>query len=409
MSFWILTLFLTCGVAGILALALLRARPQGEDAADYDLRVYRQQLKEVDRDLARGVIAEGDAERVRTEISRRILAADAQMKKTRDGQAQPRGLTMLASGLCAVVFLGGTYALYQQLGAPGIADLPLSERIARAEENRTSRMSQEEAEARVPPGPSPQIEAEYAALIDRLRETVEQRPGDIEGHTLLARHEANLGNFRAAYTSKQREIELLTSESGAQEYAELGEMLILAAGGYVSPEAEQALKQALSFDPTHGPARYYWGTMLTQIGRPDLAFRIWDQTLRRSPPDAPWSGAIRSQIEDLALHAGVRYDPPEATGSVLPGPDADQVSAAQDMSAEDRQDMIRGMVDGLSDRLATEGGTPDEWARLITALGVLGDAERAQVIYDEAKGVFSSDPNALSLILGAGANAGVNR
>jgi cytochrome c-type biogenesis protein CcmH len=67
------------------------------------------------------------------------------------------------------------------------------------------------------------------------------------------------------------------------------------------------------------------------------------------------------------------------------------------------------MVDGLSDRLATEGGTPDEWARLITALGVLGDAERAQVIYDEAKGVFSSDPNALSLILGAGANAGVNR
>ena len=65
------------------------------------------------------------------------------------------------------------------------------------------------------------------------------------------------------------------------------------------------------------------------------------------------------------------------------------------MSDEDRQAMIRGMVDRLSDRLADQGGSAGEWARLITALGVLGDKERAQAIYNEAKSVFASDAAAL--------------
>ena len=63
--------------------------------------------------------------------------------------------------------------------------------------------------------------------------------------------------------------------------------------------------------------------------------------------------------------------------------------------------MIRGMVSRLSDRLATQGGSPAEWARLIRAYGVLGDPARAHAIADEAMQVFAATPEALAQIADA--------
>ena len=77
------------------------------------------------------------------------------------------------------------------------------------------------------------------------------------------------------------------------------------------------------------------------------------------------------------------------------------------MSAEDRQEMILGMVNQLSDRLATEGGSAEEWARLIAALGVLGDTDRALAIRDEAEVVFADDDDALQIISAAARQAGI--
>ena len=62
------------------------------------------------------------------------------------------------------------------------------------------------------------------------------------------------------------------------------------------------------------------------------------------------------------------------------------------MTDDERTEMIRGMVDGLSDRLATEGGPASDWARLIGALGVLGETERAAAIWNEARDVFCRQP-----------------
>ncbi|UWQ92866.1 c-type cytochrome biogenesis protein CcmI [Rhodobacteraceae bacterium M382] len=408
MSFWIVPSLMALGITAFLALVLLRARGQGEPAAAYDLRVYREQLKEMERDLARGLIAQSDADRVRTEISRRILAADAQLQQFNAGNQQPRNLSLIVVAICGAAMIAGSLMLYRALGAPGYGDLSLSTRLEMAELNRTSRPSQADVEARMPPQPAPEVEASYGELVSKLRETVEKRPQDIEGHALLSRHEANLGNYTAAYAAKSREIELLQSEAGPEQFGEQAQLMILAAGGYVSPEAETALRTALQIDPTYGPARYYWGLMMDQIGRPDMAFQIWEQTLRRSPPDAPWLVPIRAQIEELAWKAGVKYELAAAPGAAaLPGPDAGAVAAAQSMSDADRQEMIQGMVNQLSDRLATEGGAPDEWARLIGALGVLGDMDRARAIYDEASQKFADNNEAMMLIVKAGIQAGV--
>ncbi|KIC08260.1 cytochrome C [Leisingera sp. ANG-M1] len=411
MVFWIVTAFIAFAAALLLAMILVRARELGEPAAAYDLRVYRQQLREVDKDLARGVIVEADAERIRTEISRRILAADAQLQKRKSGPAQPKGLSLVFAGAMALLITGGTLGVYWQLGAPGYGDLGLEDRIRLAGERAENRPSQAEAEADVPALPKPQVEEGYVQLVEQLRKTAGERADDPQGQALLAQHEANLGNFKAAYEAKENYIRLANGQVNARDFTELAELRIMAAGGYVSPEAQTDLRKARAIDPEHGPARYYWGLMLGQIGRPDLAYREWAETLRSGPAEAPWIQGIQGQIEEMAFRAGVQHRPITPGGgsapAALPGPSTEQMEGAAELSAEEQQEMIRGMVTRLSDRLASEGGSADEWARLIGALSVLGDTDRARTIYDEARTVFSADPEALALIDTIAAQAGL--
>ena len=397
MSFWIIIILAALIAAAILALVLLKRNPNAEPAAAYDLRIYRDQLKEVDRDLARGVIDAGDAERIRTEISRRILAADAEARREASGRSGSRMGAALGAALVAAVMIGGSLYVYREIGAPGYGDLPQKDRIAMAEERRATRPDQATAEARVPARDLPEVPEDYRRLIDQLRETVANRPDDAEGHALLARHEANVGNLSAAAKAQGRVIELKGGEATANDYAEYAELLVLAAGGYVSPEAEAALESALALQPRHGPSRYYQGLLMAQIGRFDEAFRIWDETLRASPPGAGWVPAIRAQIPEVAWRAGVDYTlPPEGGGApALSGPSEADMAAAADMTPEERQEMVRGMVDRLMTRLAEEGEPPDDWAWLIAALGVLGETARAQAIYEEALGRFAAAPAAV--------------
>lgn len=413
MVFWILISFVALAMTALLGLVLLRAHSVGEPPAAYDLRVYRQQLSDVDKDLQRGVINESDAQRIRTEVSRRILAADAQLQNQNSGSTQPKGLSRVTVLLSAALLTGGTLLLYAVLGAPGYGDMGLASRIEAADLYAQTRPNQAEAESKVPAQTNPDIEPGYADLVEQLRQTAGQRPDDAQGQALLAQHEANLGNFVAAYQAKENYIRIMSGDLEPQDYGELAELMIMAAGGYVSPEAEELLDGTLQLDPRNGPARYYYGLLQGQLNRPDIAFRIWADTLRQGPKGAPWIDGIEAQIEEMAFRAGVDYNPitppaaPDAAGPALAGPSAEDLSAAQEMTMDERQEMIQGMVARLSDRLATEGGTAPEWAQLIGALGILGEQERAKAIYTEAKTRFASDAEALVKLEAAASMAGL--
>ncbi|NRB34092.1 MAG: c-type cytochrome biogenesis protein CcmI [Rhodobacteraceae bacterium] len=410
MSFWIVTGLSALLSVAVLVVALLRGRAGQQPAAAYDLQVYRDQLKEVDRDLARKVIEEADAERLRNEISRRILAADAAMKADQAQDGKLGRIGWLLGAALSVVVIGGSFGLYRQLGAPGYGDLGLQMRIAMANEAYRSRPSQEVAETRLPPVPSLEtVPQEHRDLVQQLRDTVAERPDDLQGHILLAQEEARLGRYRDAYEAQEIVLRLKGAEATGDDFAMMATMMTLAAGEYVSPEAEIFLQEAVARDPENPLARYHIGLMMLQTGRPDQAFVMWERLLRESPPHAPWSNAIRPHIEDVAIRAGVQYTLPEAAPAppALRGPTEDDVDAMQDMAPEDQMEMIRGMVAGLSDRLAAEGGSPEEWAQLINALGVLGDREQAQVIFDEARLVFAGNPAAIGTVTSAAQRAGL--
>ena len=400
MDFWIIAALITALVAAPMVVVLLRRRRDA--SAANDVSIYRDQLAEVDRDLARGVLDEDEADRLRLEVSRRLLEAG---RKARSAGRASAGASPVLAGLVVIALFGGTYLIYRQIGAPLYPDMPLDQRISAAEDLRKSRMSQAAAEARLPAGNiAPDgVSPEHLELMDRLRTALKTRPGDLQGHILLARNEAALQNFSAAARAQQRVLELKGAEATAADWADYADMLILAAGGYVSPEAEGAIRRVLELDPQNGVARYYLGLMLAQTGRPDLAFRIWSNLLDQSPSDAPWVEPIRAQIEGLARDAGVRYTLPPAGR----GPSQDDIAAAQDMTEAERQEMISAMVEQLAARLADEGGPVGEWARLIGALGVLGQKERAAAIWAESQKKFAASPEALAQLRAAAEGAGL--
>ena len=136
------------------------------------------------------------------------------------------------------------------------------------------------------------------------------------------------------------------------------------------------------------------------MGRPDRTFDFWEPLLAEGPADAPWIAPIRAALPDVAERAGVRYTPSDAKG-----PDAAAMAAAGEMSAEDRQAMIEGMVGQLETRLLAEGGPEEEWLKLFNALSVLGQPERVAGALQAAETAFAADPAALERLRAAAGNA----
>lgn len=410
--FWLFAAALTLIVALAILWPFWRARPgAAEPAAAYDLRVYRDQLAEIDRDLARGIIDPADAERLRTEIGRKVLGADRELtRETATSTITARHGVIAA--LVLVLLIGAGTALYLRIGAPDQPDMALSSRIASAEARYAARPTQAEAEARAAGNPAPampQPDPQFMVLIEQLRATVLKNPDDPQGLMLLARNEARLGNAMAAKNAQLHLIEVKGDTASGEDHAFLAGLMTEAAGGIITPEAEQQIATALRLDPANAQARYMTGLLQAQNGRPDRAFPVWAALLEDTPADSPWNVAIRQVIGDMAWLAGEpNYQPPAAGGApAMPAPDADQVAAAADMTPEDRAAFIRSMVDQLESRLATEGGSAEEWARLISSLVVAGDAPHAREVYAEARSRFADTPDALATIDAAAQQSGI--
>ena len=390
--FWAIVVALTVVVLTILIQALRRGGAAA--AVDHpDLKVYRDQLAEVDRDMARGVLSGDEGARLKTEVSRRLLEADRVARGAQLGGA--KGGVAAAAAL-VLVLIGGAVWLYTYLGVPGYADLPLVDRLAMAEEAYATRPSQAEAMAAAPMAPAPQVDNEFTALMEKLRAAVAERPDDTQGLDLLARNEAALGNFSAAVQAQEQLIAVKGAAAGLADHLGAAQFMVMAAGGYVSPEAEAHVIKVLEQDPQNGLARYLSGLMFAQVGRPDRAFAIWEPLLAEGPADAPWLEPIRMDIGTVAESAGIKYSPPDAKG-----PSMADMQAAGDMTPEERQAMIEGMVGQLEERLLAQGGPVEDWLKLINALGVLGQPDRAAAALAAAEAALAADPAALEQVRAA--------
>jgi cytochrome c-type biogenesis protein CcmH len=331
-----------------------------------DARLYRDQLDEVERDLARGTISAGEAEGARAEVSRRLIAAAGRAETAVAPSPAPRGHSRLLAGIALIGAPALAVGLYLTNGTPGQPDLPLAQR---AEIEAAQRPSQAEAEAAYSPGPALPLtgeQQEYAGLMARLETLLEQRPGDAKGLELLATGYMQIERYADSWRAYERLLTVIGDQAEAGLYAAMAEAMVQAAGGYVSPEAEQAFGEALARDQTLFVARYYMGLVMAQGGRIGEAVAVWERLKAEAPADAPGLEFLdRMLAEAKAVRDGA------------PGPGAADIEAAGAMSPEERQEMIEGMVARLEERLTSEGGEAEEWLRLMNAYARLGRRDDA--------------------------------
>ena len=400
---WILGALACFIFIGLIARSIVTPRDLDSGVASKDLLIYKDQLVEVEKDLEKGVLSKSESDAARIEVSRRILLADKRSKLEKQTVSISQNHNKLITFIILIFILAGSFSIYAFLGNPSLPDMPLQARLAEIKENRSQRISQEEAELLVP---DEIIEApsDYLALVSKLRIAMKERPNDIQGLRLLALHEFRLGKYRSARKAHLKIINVLGETATAKDLIDFAEVMIVATNGYVSPEAEFILRRGLEMKPNDGRARYYSGLSMAQSGRPDVTLRLWENLLDEGPDDAPWIPLIKEQIVDVARLVGVNLAQDQ-----LPGPTSEQINSAETMSDVDRKEMIQGMVSSLSNRLANEGGTVNEWARLIRALGVLGETTNASKIWIEAQTIFERNSSDIEILREAARAAKVSQ
>lgn len=358
------------------------ARPAGSD-----VEVYRDQLAEIDRDRAVGLIAPAEAEAARVEVSRRLIAA-AEAAKV--GPATVQATSPAMRRIAAVVALVGVPAvavtLYLMLGSPGLPGAPLAERES-----------------------APLARQSLASLVAQAEARIARSPEDGRGWEVLAPVYLRLGRFEDAVKARRNALAL--NGETADRQSDLGEALVMASNGIVTADAKAAFDRAIALDSKQYKARFFEGLAAEQDGRKPDAAAIWQALIDDSPADAPWIATVRSAIAGLDGKGPTPGGQQPATGGSPPaqntGPSTDDIAAASSMNETQRAEMIRGMVARLAQRLDSEASDIDGWLRLIRAYMVLGQPSEASAAVTRARRALAGDGDKLRRINELAAELGI--
>jgi cytochrome c-type biogenesis protein CcmH len=329
-----------------------------------DLAVYRHQLEEIERDRANGLIQESEAAAVRVEVSRRLIAAAEQSGQgsercdaTASAAQTWRHRAVTVAVLVFVPIAAG--AIYLVLGSPGLSDQPLAARLAAAHGGRS-----------------------IDSLVAQVEMHLQSHPDDGHGWEVIAPVYLRLGRSEDAVAARRNALRL--NGETAERQAALGQALVIAANGVVTADAKQAFDKALALDAKHVEARYFIGLAAEQDGERTRAAQLWRGLLADAPEDAPWTGFVRAALERV-----------EGKSARPVGPSEEQIAATANLDAEQRNSMIRGMVERLSERLHRDGSDVEGWMRLIRSHVVLAEPDKARAAVSDARRALAGDADKL--------------
>jgi cytochrome c-type biogenesis protein CcmH len=353
MTLWFVFALMT--IAAIFAVLWPLGRGVRPERDGTEAAVYRDQLAEIDRDAAGGLIGPSEAAAARVEIGRRLLAA------VDDPRGPPVASNLGLRRTAAIIALAGlplvAAAVYVPLGSPRLGDFPLAER------------------AHAPDATQP-----LDNLVAQVEQHLEKNPTDGRGWSVLAPVLLRLGRFDDAVRAYRNSITY--NGDSAERRSDLGEAMAGAAGGVVTADAKAEFERGLAFNADDVKANYFLGLAAEQDGRPSEAATIWRAMLAKAPPGAPWRPLLQAALARIG-------------GSGAPVLSDDTVAAAKDMNEADRGAMIRGMVDRLASRLKQNGDDVEGWLRLVRAYMVMGDRDKARGALTDARQAVANDADRL--------------
>ena len=258
------------------------------DPAAFDLEVYRDQLGELDRDLARGTIGAAEAEAARNEIRRRALAA-ADRSEAAPGPPQHLSRTTVLALALAVPVL--SVALYAVLGRPELAD-------------RSMLTAQQER-----PGPGPediraaermtpeQRREMIRGMVGRLAERLEDNPADLSGWLRLAKAYQVLGRIEESAEAYARARALAPDNVRVLTLYTMAVLRLRDRDDPVDPRLLALFRRLEALDPRHPLALYYLGRHAFDLGREAEGRRYWRRLLPLLADRPDFAARIRRRLE----------------------------------------------------------------------------------------------------------------
>lgn len=355
MGFWLPAIAVLILTLFVMA-AALRLRPENveetqeqSDEIAAAKQFYALQLDELKLALANNNLTEDAFAAAKLELDRELLRRSKNANSNPTARRQSPLFMALPLFLIVAVSVGG----YFYLGNPSLSDRPLAERIASGENLNIDQALE-------------RIEAHLAAT-----------PDDLQGWRVIAPIYARKGDFESAANAFTQIIRL-ESET-ADNLTDLAEVLLSLREGNMDEEIDNLLVRAGNLDPNHVRSRFYLAAEATRVGENDKAVALWEKLISLADGNEPWLATARA---GLARASGQE---------VTAGPTDEQVQAASELNAEERQSMIVDMVEGLQTRLYDEGGSPAEWAQLLRAMVVIGNVDEAKVALEKARAQFKDD------------------
>ena len=369
MLLWLILAIMTAAVAASLIRVLMvreGAGAGGASAEAANAAIYKDQLAEIDADIARGLISENEAQSARVEVSRRLLAAageDAGGDDTGQNdvgagqQALPAGLLY---GLCGGL-AGIALVFYLSLGTPWLESQPHAVRVA--EQSAKS--------------------AKLTALIEKVEKRLREHPEDGRGWAVIAPVYMRQGRFEEAARAYQKALKLF-GETPAR-LAGYGQALVMKNNGIVSEQAAKVYAKVLALEPKAAEAKFWLAVAKEQDGKLKEAAEDYQGLLNSAPKQAPWRGLVSQRLQAVRSKIGDGSDGEQA------GPTADDISSARKMSPEGRMAMIEQMVAGLAARLEENGNDLEGWKKLLRSYVVLGARDKATKALGEARKELAGD------------------
>jgi len=248
-------------------------------------------------------------------------------------------------------------------------------------------------------------------VIGQLQDKVRANPKDSDAWGNLGWSYMHIHQPAKAVEAYRKALAL--SPGNTEFRSALAEATIQSGSGKIAADTLADLKAVVAADPADARARFYLALYKDQQGDHQGAIVDWIAMLNSAPPDAPWASEVRQVVEQVAkeehIDVSKHLPPAPAPVATMPGPDEQQVAAAAQMPADQRNAMIHGMVDRLAAQLAQNPHDAAGWQRLMQVRMVLGEKDAALDAYRRARQAFAREPAELTVLDAAAQNLGINK
>jgi cytochrome c-type biogenesis protein CcmH len=408
------------GLAAAAAAALLLVVHYG--AGQWSLTPLVQscgaELKEIEHKSREGLLGETEADTARIKVLLNLIAAK------RDSDSRWWLLRGDRSALVIAVLAGVSVAA---LAAPSVFDpfggppVPGASQFDPSKDPDFARLAIF-ARTNLPVSPPAQQAGTGKTLPDvqtmnqRLAARLEREPNDVEGWRMLGWSWLHTQQPRKAAEAYQRAVALRPKST--ELMVAYGEALVAVEAGTVTPKALDIFKAAAQIDGGSPKARYFLALAKEQTGLKREALEEWRLLLAAPLEDETWTAELRENAKRLATELGVDVasilgqtgsSPAKIGAANNPKqPTAEDIRQIEALPPDQRQALIRGMVEGLVKRL--EGSPKDQegWIMLIRSRVALGEQQMAREALNRALAAFPDERAAQSHIRAAAQEAGLS-